>query len=351
MTIVTISEYNTWTHLFNVFGSPSFLQSWEWGEVQNKSGYEILRLGIYDDKNCEGIAQVIKIKARRGNMLFVPQGPIINLKTQSSKLKTIIHELLKYLNTIAKVEGFDFIRIAPILEDAPEQRNIFAELGFKTSPIYMHAERVWTLDITKSEEQLLKEMRKTTRYSIRKAEKENVIIEKFPINKLQLPNNTQILILQTFWSIYKQTAQREGFTPFSDSFIRHEYEEFNRHKNAFFLLGKIGDRYEAGALIVCTDSTAFYHQGASLHSKVPVAYLMQWEAIKEAKKRGCTHYNFWGTLQAGRTPKSWGGLTLFKQGFGGYQVDYVPTQDYIVNPLKYGISYLYEQYLKIKRGV
>ena len=77
---------------------------------------------------------------------------------------------------------------------------------------------------------------------------------------------------------------------------------------------------------------------------------MQWEAIKEAKRRGCTRYSFWGTLQPGRSPKSWGGLSLFKQGFGGFQTDYVPTQDYIVS-WKYWISYVYELYLKHKRGV
>jgi len=342
MTINSISSHIVWELFFKENEAPSFLQSWEWGEVQKKLGYKIERLGIYDGKKLVGIAQVIKIIAKRGNMLFVPHGPIINLKSQTSNLKTFIELLLDYLKKIAKRENYDFIRIAPVFEDKGKHRQIFKELELHISPIYMHAERVWILDITKSEDNLLADMRKTTRYLIRKAEKEGVVIEV----------RTDLQALDDFWDIYGKTASREHFTPFSQSFIRHEFEEFFKTGNALFFLGKTDKdkRYEAGALIVFTPSTAFYHQGASLHSKIPVAYLMQWRAIQEAKKRGCTHYNFWGTLQQGRTPKSWGGLSLFKQGFGGFQRDYVPTHDYIITS-KYYLTYLYELYLKWKRGV
>ncbi|GAI33015.1 unnamed protein product, partial [marine sediment metagenome] len=29
----------------------------------------------------------------------------------------------------------------------------------------------------------------------------------------------------------------------------------------------------------------------------PASYLLQWEAIKEAKNRGCKLYNFWGIAE------------------------------------------------------
>jgi lipid II:glycine glycyltransferase (peptidoglycan interpeptide bridge formation enzyme) len=186
----------------------------------------------------------------------------------------------------------------------------------------------------------MKDMRKTTRYSIRKAEKEGVIIEK----------NAD---LNRFWKIYSITSERENFTPFSREFIQAEYEEFNRTGNALFLSGLLPGSHEcaASALIVFTKSCAFYHQGATTHSKIPVSYLLQWRAIEEAKKRGCSFYNFWGTHLPGRTPKNWGGLSLFKQGFGGWEKDYVSTQDYVLNPVRYALSFLFEQYLKFRRGI
>jgi len=370
MNIKEITKQTEWQQFFEDAGSPSFLQSWEWGEVEKKQGYEILRLGLYNKKKLVGISQVIKIKAKRGKFLFIPHGPVF---FQFSIFN--FQFLIKFLIKLAKQEGYSFIRIAPVLPDSDENRKIFQDLGFKKAPIYMHAERLWILDINKSEEQLLSEMRKTTRYLIKKASRDGVVVEKR--SDSQAPDD--------FWKIYQETAKREKFVPFSQNFIRQEFEAFNKTGNALFLFGRLtqsttgvevsgiptkrrdpsiftdGPEHRtgkiprrvpvvAGALILFTKSSAFYHQGASFHSKIPVTYLLQWEAIREAKKRGCQLYNFWGILQPGRTPKSWQGLTLFKQGFGGYQIDYLPTQDLIISP-KYYLTYLYEKFLAWRRGV
>ncbi|OGK15086.1 hypothetical protein A2774_01390 [Candidatus Roizmanbacteria bacterium RIFCSPHIGHO2_01_FULL_39_12c] len=394
MQIKTIDQPEVWNKFFNDNESPSFLQSWEWGEFEKRSGYEVLRLGIYDQKaNAEthsnaslptAIALVIKIKAKRGNFLFIPHGPVFKLRIEYSEFRIIIKEILKQLIEIAKKEDFSFIRVAPTLLDIPENLKIFSGLGFRKAPIYMHAERLWVLPLVethsnaslqkngedpskirenpKSEIQLLREMRKTTRYLIRKAEREGVTIE----------TRTDDKAVDDFWEIYEKTAEREKFVPFSKQFIKDEFSTFhnNENNNAIFLFGSVpatsltpevqggaatiqngkNNIYLAAALIIFSKSTAFYHQGASVHSKIPVTYALQWEAIKAAKKRSCRYYNFWGTLQAGRTPKNWGGLTLFKTGFGGNQVDYLPTQDYIVSP-KYYLTYLYERYLGWRRGV
>lgn len=338
--IKEITQYLVWNNFINKDTTHSFLQTWEWGELQKKQGYKIIRLGIYIHQKISAIALVIKIQSRRGNFLFVPHGPVIDPKENSSNIKIMLEGLLKYLKLIAKEGNFSFIRIAPIIEDTENNRRLFSNFGFKTAPIYMHAERTWVLDLNKPEDILLSEMRKTTRYLIKRADREEVVIEQ----------RTDAKAFEEFIRIYKETADREHFVPFSLSYITHEYEEFSRTNNALFLFGKVNQEYFASALILFTKYSAFYHQGASIHTKIPVTYRLQWEAIKEAKKRGCTLYNFWGIQQNGRTPKNWGGLTMFKTGFGGRQVDYIPTQDYIVSP-KYYLTYFYEKYLAFKRGV
>lgn len=332
MQIHEISDQENWNIFFEKKESPSFLQSWEWGELQKKQGYDILRLGIYIKKELADIALVIKIRSRRGNFLFIPHCII----SETKHLK-ILHE---YLIDIAKKENFSFIRIAPLLENTQDNQKKFADLKYINAPIYMHAERTWVLDLERSEEKLLNGMRKTTRYLIKRADRDEVIIEKRSDEKA----------FDDFWRIYKVTAEREQFVPYSLKYVKNEYEEFNKNNNALFLFGKVSQEYYASALILFTKSSGFYHQGASIHTKFPVTYRLQWEAIKEAKKRGCKIYNFWGILQKGRTPKDWGGLTLFKTGFGGRQVDYVTTQDFIISP-KYYLTYLYELFLAKKRGV
>lgn len=335
-----ITEYGEWTDFLNTAGSPSFLQAWEWGELNKKhSKYGILRLGVYDSVNrLTTTAQVLKIKAKRGSFLFIPHGPtLLDLDSFEDQLK----ELMSYLKGIAEQEGYAFIRLSPVQEQQAGRGECYRKLGFRTSPIYMHAERIWVLPLEGSEEELLQAMRKTTRYLIRRAPKDGVIIEQ----------RTDAKAIEDFQKLYTETASRESFTPFSKAFVDSEFQEFHKTGNAEYFFGKAGNEYLASALIVYTKSTAFYHQGASRHTKLPVPYALQWEAIKAAKKRGCTLYNFWGILQEGRTPKAWSGLTMFKKGFGGKQIDYIPTQDYVINPFRYTISWLFETYLQWKRGV
>ncbi len=339
MDVRSITNQFSWDEFFNANGSPSFLQSWEWGQMQKNLNDDVLRLGVYEEGKLQAVSQTITISAKRGQFLFIPHGPIAT-NYQPAHYQKILKTILTYLLEIAKKKNFAFIRIAPVLTVSPENQKIFSSLGFKPAPIYMHAERMWVLPLTGEEENILAQMRKTTRYLIKKAPRDGVVVEK----------RTDRQAVEDFWRIYQETAKREKFTPFSKKFISEEFHNFNKTNKAVFLFAKLGKQYLASALIIFTKSTAFYHQGASIHTKIPATYLLQWEAIKEAKIRGCLLYNFWGIVQPGRTPKSWAGLTLFKQGFGGHQLDYVATQDFIVSP-QYYLTWLYENFLKFKRGV
>lgn len=362
MEIKPITDRQEWNTFFEAAGSPSFHQSWEWGEVQKELSYDILRLGLYDGGALHAIALVVKVYSKRGHFLFIPHGPLFHLPSKTLAMeiaenkivdiKKQLQQFTEYLTAIARQEKFCFIRIAPAFSENDFHKTLFKDLGYRTAPIYMHAERMEVLSLNnddgsaKNDEALLSHMRKTTRYSIKRSERDGVTIE--------TRNDEQAI--DDFWSIYEQTAERESFTPFSKKYITDEFNAFNKTNNAVFLFAKHTDpetkkeQYLAGALIIFTKSAGFYHQGASVHSKVPAPYLLQWHAIKLAQSRGCSHYNFWGIVRAGRTPKSWSGLTLFKQGFGGSPLDYLFTQDYVITP-KYALSYLYERYLNWRRGV
>lgn len=122
----------------------TFLQSLEWGNFQEKLGFPVIRLGVFKNQALKAIAQVIKIKAKRGNFLFIPHGPIIK-DNDKNQIKLLIKKLTEYLINIAKAENFDFLRIAPILENTLAYKKIFQNLGYKTAPIYLHAETTWVL--------------------------------------------------------------------------------------------------------------------------------------------------------------------------------------------------------------
>jgi len=205
----------------------------------------------------------------------------------------------------------------------------------------MHPELTWELDISLSEEDILKGMRKTTRYLIKQAEKNKDI---------EITKGTSDEMLNDFEKLYLETAERQSFTPFSNDYLKKEVDAFKNDNQILIFSGKYKGEVVSSAIIVYYSGIGFYHQGASSlkYPKVPVSYLLQWEAIKEAKDRGCRLYNFWGVVPEGIKNHPWAGLSLFKKGFGGFEKEYVKTQDYVLSN-KYWLTYIIEQIRRRKR--
>lgn len=326
----------------------TFLHSWNWGEFQKKENNKIWRLGVFSNGELISVALVIRIKAKRGTFLFAPHGPIVKLKVKSEKLK-VLEELLRKLKEIAKEEEASFIRIASIWERNEENIMLFKKFGFREAPIHMHPEVTWQLDIASSEEDLLMGMRKTTRYLIRQAQKNKDI---------EIIQSKDIEDLKIFNEIYQKTASRHKFIPFSPNYLKNQFSSFLPDDRILIFLGKYKGEVVSSAIVVFWQNIGFYHHGASLskYRKIPVSYLLQWEAIKEAKNRGCQTYNFWGIAPEikdkpglAKSKHPWAGLTLFKMGFGGSRKDYIKTQDLPLSK-KYLLTFIFEKMRKAQRG-
>jgi len=358
MEIREIKDKKIWEEFLENCKEKTFLQSFNWGEFNKMMGNKIWRLGIYEIPNSKfqipnlmGVALVVKISAKRGTFLLVPHGPVVKFQIPNSKFQ-ILKRLLEELKKLAKKEKCDFIRIAPILEGNEEHKKIFQELKFREAPIHTYPETTWELDISKPEEEILKGMRKTTRYLIRQALK-NKEIEILKSEKLE--------DLEEFNKVYQETAKRQRFVPFSFDYLKNEFLAFKDDKQILIILGKYKDEIISGGVFVFWQKIGFYHHGASSqkYSKIPTSYLMIWEAIREAKSRGCQKFNFWGIapissnieLQTSKFWKHpWAGFTLFKVGFGGEKKEYVKTQDFPISK-KYWLCYLIETIRRKKRGL
>ncbi|MDP2741761.1 MAG: peptidoglycan bridge formation glycyltransferase FemA/FemB family protein [bacterium] len=349
MEIKEIDNKETWENFLLQCKEKTFLQSWNWGEFNKLMGPgsegKIWRFGIYNQEKLIGVALTTKITAKRGTFLFVPHGPVIIEGSDTKGKKEVFESLLVQLKKIAKEEKASFIRISPILSDGEDNKNIFFGLGFRESPIHASAyEATLKLDIRPTEDELLKNMRKTTRYLIKKAaENKNIAIE----------NSCDFKDVEIFQKLNKEVSKRQKFISFSDNFVKNEFKVFTDNKEVVFLFGKYKGEVVAGALIVFWSGVAFYHQAASLakFAKFSIPYLLQWEAIKKAKERGCSVYDFWGFTDPKKFPKHpWAGPTLFKMGFGGSVKEYVKTQDYIISQ-KYWFNYIIEVVRKLKRNL
>lgn len=312
-----VDSKDIWEEFLLRHAPQALFQSWLWGEVQKKSGETVDRFGLFDGKELVGIAQITVTRAKRGTFLHVRHGPV--WKKQS---KTYWREFMKLIIPIAKKEGAWFVRISPLLINTEEHRKLVFELGLSPAPIHeVDAERCWVLDLDKTEEEILMGMRKTTRYEIRLAQKSGVTVR-----QSQDPND-----LKYFFKLYEETLKRHGFVAHGS--ISEEFEIFAKENKAMLFLGFYKEEIIACTIVLFYGGQAIYHHGASLPSKVPVSYLVQWEAILEAKKRGIKLYNFYGIAPEDKPNHPWRGITLFKKGFGGREINYIHSHDLPVSPL------------------
>lgn len=343
MEIKEIKDKNIWEDFLLKCEEKTFLSSWNWGELNKMMGDKIWYFGIYQNNELISVTLVVKTIARRGTFLLIPHGPNIKLKVKIEKLK-VLELLLRELKEITKKERVDFIRVSPIWGRNEENNGVFKKLGFKIAPIHVHPEASWKLDIRKSEEELLTNMRKTTRYLIRQALKDQ---------DLEVYQSNKIEDINIFNKLNQKVAKLQHFIPFSLDYLKNEFLAFNSDNQISLFFGKYKGEIIASAFILFWSKIGFYHHAALSpeYHKISIAYLLQWEAIKEAKRRGCDSYDFWGYVSPKENPRHpWAGPTLFKMGFGGQAFEYVKTQDFPISK-KYWLTFIFEKLRKIKRGL
>lgn len=333
-----INDKNVWEEFVLSKNEANFLQSWSWGEFHKALGKQIFRTGFFEKEKLIGIMLSIIEPARRGKYLTVPGGPIIDWTN-----KEIIKAFANQIKIIARENNCVFVRVRPQLESDEFSENLFNNLGFVKAPMHLHAELTSQLDITKPEEELMTQMRKTTRYEVKKAMKENI----------KITTSSDEKDVQKFYDLQIETAKRQKFVPFSYKFLYEQFKVFAAKDQALLYKAQFGNKLLAQALVIFYGKEAVYHYGASTDEgrHFPGAYLIQWGAIKEAKKRGMMRYNFWGVATENNLKHRFSGLSLFKRGFGGEDFQHLPAQDLIINPPRYFINYAIEKIRKIIRRV
>ena len=106
-------------------------------------------------------------------------------------------------------------------------------------------------------------------------------------------------------------------------------------------------------IVVAYGGRAVYMYGASTdkeRNRMP-NYLLQWEAIRWARERGCEVYDFWGAPDEFNEEDSMWGVWRFKSGFAGDVVRHIGAWDYPARPFWYWVyTVIIPRYLAFRRG-
>lgn len=288
------------------------MQSWEWGEARQKMGIRVERF-----VESGSIFQF--------TIHSIPYSPFFIGYLPRSAMPT--KDVLKHLYEFGKKNNLLFIKIEPyvLFDDRLPTTNY----QLLTSPHALFPEWTQTLDLKKTEEELLKNMKSKTRYNIRLAEKKEVVVKEVSTNEGYT----------IFENLYFETCKRQkyhGHTPLYHQTMWNSLKGTQAH----ILIAFLGKTPLAAYELLFFKKRLYYLYGGSslLHKNVMAPNLLMWETIKLGKKLGAETFDMWGSLPH-TYPDShpWAGFTRFKEGYGTQFTHLSPSFDLVVNPFLYKI--------------
>ncbi|OQY88693.1 MAG: hypothetical protein B6D38_10015 [Anaerolineae bacterium UTCFX1] len=365
-----------WNSLISNLPSPHFLQTYEWGQVKAKYGWEPIYL-VWDNQGKmkeerdlnhlssflfppSAAALILRRRilqnsfAARLSILYSPKGPLLDWTNESLRTR-----VLNDLQSFAKKQGAIFLKCDPDVvlgtgvprsaEDVEEKSGtaITSELkrrGWGYSSDQIQFKNTVVIDLNPTEDELLARMKQKTRYNIRLAEKKSVFLRVGTLEDLPM-----------LYKMYAETSVRDGFVIRDEAYYKTVWETFMRLNVGKLeslqvetfqlsnlptcepLIAEVNNQPVAAIFVFYFAGRAYYVYGMSrdAHREKMPTYLLQWEAMKRAKAKGCTAYDLWGAPDVFDESDSMWGVYRFKEGLGGRVVRTLGAWDYTPNPFWY----------------
>jgi peptidoglycan pentaglycine glycine transferase (the first glycine) len=337
------AQAGNWNATIARLPSAHFLQTWEWGQVKARFGWQPIPK-IWRDERGELAAAALVLQrelpirglAARLRLLYVPKGPLLDWQDASLRQR-----VLADLAGLARQRGAIFIKIDPDVpvgvgypgqpgarEDATGAQVVcnLAQLGWRRSDEQIQFRNTVLLDLKPDLEVLLGKMKQKTRYNIRLAERKGVSVRLGTLDDLKM-----------LYRMYAETANRDEFVIRGENYYLDLWATFIRAGLAEPLIAEVDGEPAAALVIFRFAGGAWYMNGMSrpAHREKMPNYLLQWEALRRAKTAGATVYDLWGAPDVFDESDSLWGVYRFKEGFSGEVVRHIGAWDFPVRPLTY----------------
>ena len=328
---IDASLQNAWEELVKNNPVSGYMQSFFWAEFKRMLGWETYKIGIFEKDKLIGGAIVSKYSHYKNfNFISISEGPV--LPYEEKLAEQMFHLLISEIDKIANLTTgklSSHLSIEPKLQTLPKYFFRFKKAKLDQQPL-----KTLMIDLTLSEEEILKQMKQKGRYNIKIAQKHNVKIIKTNLDEG----------LEDFLALYKQFTKRIKFEAKDPSYFQSLAYILSENETANFYFAKLGKENLATALVIYYGDTASFLFGASNNKEknAMAPYLLHWEIIKQAKQNGFKWYDFY-SLSPDESDLShpWHGFSIFKRKFGGKEVNYIGAYDFIYN------KKLYKEYEKI----
>jgi peptidoglycan pentaglycine glycine transferase (the first glycine) len=371
-------DSHTWNTLIASLPNHHLLQTWEWGQIKARVGWQPTPLVWYhaehqpatkgeqlsfqqgvisgmarDERSIRAAALVLQRTipiggfAARLRVMYVPKGPLLADWGDIGLRQRVLSDLRAF----ARQHGAIFIKIDPdvclgrgipgrteSVENAVGNavREDLLSRGWHFSAEQIQFRNTLLIDLSPPEEELLAAMKPKTRYNVRLALRKGVSVRVGSVQDLEM-----------LYRMYAETAVRDGFVIRDEAYYRAIWQTFLQPASETPasktvplmqpLIAEVEGEPVAGLLLFRFASRAWYLYGMSREhhrDKMP-NYLLQWEAIRAAKAAGCQVYDLWGAPDAFEESDSMWGVFRFKEGLGGEVVRTLGAWDLPLQPVVY----------------
>lgn len=336
MNLLSLSE---WNDFLSEYPDAHLLQTGAWGELKSDFNWEPVRI-LSGDGNRSWGAQILFRQLPLGfTFAYLPKGPLVQTHDKESRLGSPGQAFWRDVDSLCRNKRAVFLKVEPDnwFSNDQGQADEVPE-GFSLSHHAIQPARTIVVNLGGSEEDILARMKQKTRYNIRLAAKKGVVVRASED-------------VDAFYRLMETTGQRDQFGIHSLAYYQRAFELFNAADQSALLMAEYDGEQIAGLMAFAMGGRSWYLYGASasLHRERMPTYLLQWEAMKWARSKGCLQYDLYGVpdydveyLEANFRDRSTGlwGIYRFKRGFGG-QVTRAPGPwDRVYN------SFLYQLYLR-----
>jgi len=302
----------------------SFLQSAMWGEFKSRFGWSARAFLVeWDGYEKRPLLALSRRFAPGFSFAYIPWGPQLPddfpVDGKAGALAELAAELKPFLARSAA-----FVRFDPPWHKHNESAPL-SNAGFKQSAADIQPPDTVIVHLAPSCEQIFASMKPKWRYNVSLAGKRGV-----RVNTGGAPE------LETFYSLLKETAQRDGIAIHSFEYYKALFEICERrNKNGENLTLRLytacheGDTL-AAIVVLFRAQYATYLYGASSNEKrgLMAPYALQWKAMQDAKEADCLYYDLFGIPPDDDPAHPMAGLYRFKTGFGGQIVHRPGSWDY-----------------------
>ncbi len=315
------------------------LQSPAWGELKSQFGWESCWV-IHGKLGAQVLFQKIPLGYQ---VAYLPRGPI------SPEGEVFDHPdwtgFQNDLDNLCRQRKAVFLKIEPDCWHEDDFPSCSPPAGYKISPHSIQPPRTILVSLDGTEEEILARMKSKTRYNIRLAEKKGITIR-------------QLDDVEPFYGLLESTSDRAAFGIHTKEYYRSAFELFQKSGECHIFLAEYEGLPLASIMVFIKGKRSWYFYGASSnqHRDRMPTYLVQWEAMRWSKERGCLNYDLWGvpdedleTLEKEFTERNDGlwGVYRFKRGFGGELKRVCGPWDRVYNPALY---FLYTLRARVKAG-